>query len=336
MNSAAIQLFDHHHAIYTSSIENAATITQSARILPTLSALAKVRLNALVLVTAGVGFIVALPTAPNWMLLLWTLLGTAASAASAAMFNQLLESRRDGLMRRTEMRPLPRQHIGRPVVFIMAVILGYAGWAILLWSVGWIPATLATGNVLVYAAIYTPLKPITSLNTLVGAVCGAIPPLVGWTAATGSLAPGAWVLAGILFVWQLPHFMALAWMYRVDYARGGFIMLPVVDPTGRITAQTMVLTSLILVPLGLLATIYGIAGWWFALAALVLGVWITLESFRFLLDRTDGRARRVFLTSIIYLPLLLFVLVLDRGSVSPEAALRNAPVFIPAEPKAPQ
>lgn len=239
-------------------------------------------------------------------------------------------------MRRTEMRPLPRQHIGRPVVFIMAVILGYAGWAILLWSVGWIPATLATGNVLVYAAIYTPLKPITSLNTLVGAVCGAIPPLVGWTAATGSLAPGAWVLAGILFVWQLPHFMALAWMYRVDYARGGFIMLPVVDPTGRITAQTMVLTSLILVPLGLLATIYGIAGWWFALAALVLGVWITLESFRFLLDRTDGRARRVFLTSIIYLPLLLFVLVLDRGSVSPEAALRNAPVFIPAEPKAPQ
>ncbi len=242
------------------------------------------------------------------------------------MFNQLIESRRDGLMQRTEMRPLPRQHIGKPLVFAMAIVLGYVGWAVLLWSSGWIPAALATSNIILYALVYTPMKPLTSMNTLVGAVCGAMPPLVGWTAATGSFDPGAWVLAGILFVWQLPHFMALAWMYRDDYARGGFVMLPQLDPTGRITAQTMVLTALTLVPLALMATMYGIAGWWFAGASIALGVWMSLESWKFLRERTDARARRVFFTSIIYLPLLLLVLVLDRGPVSPSVAVRGAPV----------
>ena len=291
-----------------------------------LSALTKIRLNALVVVTTGVGFLVAVPSSTQWMLLLWTLAGTAASAASASMFNQLIESRRDGLMRRTEMRPLPRQHIGKPLVFGMGVVLGYAGWATLMWSVGWIPAALATANIVLYALVYTPLKPLTSMNTLVGAVCGAVPPLVGWTAAAGSFAPGGWVLAGILFVWQLPHFMALAWMYRDDYARGGFVMLPQLDPTGRITAQTMVLTSLILVPLSLMATMYGVAGWWFAVASLILGVWMSRESFCFLRERTDARARRVFFASITYLPLLLFILVLDRGAVSPEVGARGAPI----------
>ena len=143
------------------------------------------RLNALVLITTGVGFIVSTTATPNWTLLAWTLLGTAASAASASMFNQLIESRRDALMQRTEARPLPQKHIGRPLVFLMAVLLAYVGWALLLWAAGWIPAALATGNIALYALIYTPLKPITSINTIVGAVCGAIPPLVGWTAATG-------------------------------------------------------------------------------------------------------------------------------------------------------
>lgn len=336
MKSASIRWVVIHGSIYTSSIEDGTTISNSARILPTLGALAKVRLNALVLVTTGVGFIVATSSAPNWRLLGWTLLGTAASAASASMFNQLIESPRDAMMRRTERRPLPQKHIGRPLVFMMSVVLGYAGWAVLLWSAGWIPATLATANIAVYALIYTPLKPITSMNTIVGAVCGAIPPLVGWTAATGSFAPGGWVIAGILFIWQLPHFMALAWMYRDDYTRGGFVMLPAVDPTGQVTAQTMVLTSLILIPMGLLVTVYGVAGWWFAIISIVLGLWMVVESFRFLRARTDASARRVFFTSITYLPLLLLALVLDRGSVSPIAALRNAPVYIAPDEKIPQ
>ncbi len=294
------------------------------------------RLNALVLVTTAVGFIVATTTTPNWTLLAWMLLGTAASAASASMFNQLIESRRDALMQRTEGRPLPQRHISRPLVFLMSVVLAYVGWALLLWSAGWLPATLATGNIVLYALIYTPLKPITSINTIVGAVCGAIPPLVGWTSATGSLSSGGWVIAGLLFVWQLPHFMALAWMYREDYARGGFKMLPAVDPSGQVTAQTMVLTSLILVPLALLVTVYGVAGWWFAIVSIILGCWMIFESFRFLFLRTDASARRVFFTSITYLPLLLLVLVIDRGSVVASSASQNTPVIYMPEEKIPR
>ena len=293
-----------------------------------MAELAKVRLNALVVVTAGVGFVVATSTTPNWVALMWTLIGTALSATSASIFNQLIESPRDALMARTENRPLPKQNISKPMAFLVAVLAGYAGWALLLWAAGWLPATLATANIALYALVYTPLKPLTSLNTLVGAVCGAIPPLVGWTAATGSIDPGAWVLAGILFVWQLPHFMALAWMYRDDYKRGGFVMLPAIDPLGQTTAQTMVLTSLILIPLALLATLYGVAGFWYASLSIVLGIWMTVASFRFLVARSDVAARRVFFASITYLPLLLLALVLDRGSVSPQAALRNVPVFI--------
>ena len=293
-----------------------------------IAELAKVRLNALVVVTAGVGFVVATSATPNWVVLMWTLLGTALSATSASIFNQLIESPRDALMARTENRPLPKQNISKPMAFLVAVLAGYAGWALLLWAAGWLPATLATANIALYALVYTPLKPLTSLNTLVGAVCGAIPPLVGWTAATGSIDPGAWVLAGILFVWQLPHFMALAWMYRDDYKRGGFVMLPAIDPRGQTTAQTMVLTSLILIPLALLATLYGVAGFWYASLSIVLGIWMTVASFRFLVARSDVAARRVFFASITYLPLLLLALVLDRGSVSPQAALRNVPVFI--------
>lgn len=293
-----------------------------------IAELAKVRLNALVVVTAGVGFVVATSATPNWVVLMWTLLGTALSATSASIFNQLIESPRDALMARTENRPLPKQNISKPMAFLVAVLAGYGGWALLLWAAGWLPATLATANIALYALVYTPLKPLTSLNTLVGAVCGAIPPLVGWTAATGSIDPGAWVLAGILFVWQLPHFMALAWMYRDDYKRGGFVMLPAIDPRGQTTAQTMVLTSLILIPLALLATLYGVAGFWYASLSIVLGIWMTVASFRFLVARSDVAARRVFFASITYLPLLLLALVLDRGSVSPQAALRNVPVFI--------
>ena len=304
--------------------------------MPTLGALAKVRLNALVLVTTGVGFIVSTSSTPNLTLLAWTMVGTAASAASASMFNQLIESRRDAMMIRTEQRTLPQQHISRPLVFLMSVALAYIGWAILIWKAGWIPAALATGNIALYALIYTPLKPITSMNTIIGAICGAIPPLVGWTAATGSFSPGGWVIAGLLFVWQLPHFMALAWMYREDYARGGFKMLPAVDPSGQVTAQTMVLTSLILVPLGLLVTVYGVAGWWFAIVSIILGCWMIFESLRFLQLRSDAAARRVFFASITYLPLLLLAIVIDRGSVSPSAALRNAPVFIAPDEKIPQ
>ena len=229
---------------------------------------------------------------------------------------------------------MPRQRFSRPIVFVGSVLIAYAGGAVLVAFNGWLPAALAVGNIVIYAAIYTPMKRISTMNTLVGAVCGALPPMVGWASASGQLDAGAWILAGILFVWQLPHFLALAWMYRDNYRRGGFAMLPISDSTGRVTAQTMVLTSLTLVPLCLAGVLYGVAGWWFGGASIVLGLWITAAGLRFLIARTDQNARRAFFVSIAYLPLLLLVMVIDRGPVSPTAAVRGgAVVAMPDRPE---
>jgi protoheme IX farnesyltransferase len=237
------------------------------------------------------------------------------AAASAAMLNQVAEMRRDGLMRRTANRPLPAGHARRTTVFAVAVLLGYAGCTVLAMGTTLMAATFAGVNILLYVLLYTPLKPRTTLNTLVGAVTGAIPPVIGWTAATGSIAPGAWALFAILFVWQIPHFLALAWLYRADYTAGGFVMLPSRDPDGTATGQACLLSSLMLVPVSLLGTMSGIAGFGYAAVAFAAGLWLSWLSLRFLLERSDARARRLFLASLIYLPVLLGALVIDRGSV---------------------
>ena len=283
------------------------------------------------LVTAAAGFVVAPIELVDWSKLGWMVIGTGLCAASAAMLNQLIEARSDSLMTRTQARPMPQRRFPPALVFAAALVVAYAGGSVLIASAGWLPAALAAGNVLIYAAVYTPLKRWTTLNTLVGAVCGAIPPMVGWSAATGALGAGAWILGGILFVWQLPHFLALAWMYREDYARGGFEMLSVRDLDGRVTAQVALLTSLTLVPLSLSAVIYGVAGWWYAGTALALGAWMSVESARFLLARTDQRARRLFLASIAFLPLLLIAMVADRVPASAAAAARGGSSVIEAD-----
>ena len=285
--------------------------------------LTKVRLNALVLGTTAVGFAVASVEPIDWALLGWTCAGTALAAASASLFNQLFERRRDALMHRTRGRPLPARQIGPATVFVAAVLTGYAGAALLGLKVGLLPAALAAVNILLYALLYTPLKPRTTFNTLVGAVCGAIPPMIGWAAVTGALEPGAWLLGGILFVWQIPHFLALAWMYREDYARGGHAMLPVRDDSGEITAQAVVITTIPLIPLGLCATLLGLAGLWSAAIALLLGLWFLWLAFGFYRKRDHASARKLVLGSITYLPLFLAVLTLDRGSISAEAFLRG-------------
>jgi protoheme IX farnesyltransferase len=293
------------------------------------SQLAKARLSALVLLTAAAGYAVAPPVAEGWWPRLgWACLGTGLAAASAAMLNQVAERRRDALMRRTAGRPLPAGHASAKVVFAVAVVLGYAGCAVLAQWTTLLAAGLAALNILLYVLLYTPLKPRTTFNTLVGAVTGAIPPVIGWTAATGTMAPGAWALFGILFVWQLPHFLALAWLYREDYAAGGFAMLPSRDPDGAITAQVCVLTSLLLVPIGLLGTLTGVAGVVYALTAVVGGAWLAWLSFAFLRVRSDARARTLFLASLAYLPVLLAVMVADRGSVVPTGARRDGTVII--------
>ena len=285
--------------------------------------LTKARLNAMVLVTTAVGCALASAGPIPWRILGWTTLGTALAAASASLLNQLFERRRDALMLRTRGRPLPAQQIGPATVFTVALITGYAGSAVLADTVGLLPAALAAFNILLYALLYTPLKPLTTFNTIIGAVCGAIPPVIGWTAVTGRMDQGAWLLGGLLFVWQIPHFLALAWMYREDYARGGHAMLPVRDTTGELTAQVVLLTTLPLIPLGLSVTLLGLAGIWSAVVTLAAGLGFVALSVEFYRKRDDRTARRVFLGSITYLPVVLLAMTLDRGPVTIEAFFRG-------------
>lgn len=297
------------------------------------SRLAKARLSLLVLATTAVGFVVAPADSIDWLRLAWTCAGTAMAAASAAMLNQLAETRRDARMHRTAGRPLPAGHASPRAVFIAGTVIGYGGCALLAWQVNLAAAALAAANILLYVFLYTPLKPRTTLNTLVGAVTGAIPPMIGWVGAAGRTSPGAWALFAILFVWQIPHFLALAWMYRADYERGGFAMLPSRDESGRATAQACLLTSLMLVPVGLLATLTGVAGYWYAGAAVVLGLWLSWLSLRFLMVRDDVRARRLFLASLAYLPALMGTMVADRGSVVPVARREGDAIVIELPPQ---
>lgn len=302
-----------------------ATGTSSPGLRSMVSDLTKLRLNMLVLVTTAVGYALGRlgEGGFDWARLAWTLLGTGFAAASAAMLNQALESNRDARMHRTRDRPVASGRMSRPLAFAAGIATGYAGFAVLMAQVNALAGFLAIANVVIYAAIYTPLKPVSTVNTLIGAVCGAIPPMLGWAAATGGLEAGAWIVGGLLFVWQLPHFFALAWMYREDYRRGGHAMLPVLDPDGRLTGQVMTTTAALLVPIGLLATLFGVSGWWSAAASVVLGIWFTLRCAAFWRHRTEGSARAAFLASLGYLPLVLGVMVLDRGPVTAEAWLRG-------------
>ena len=187
-----------------------------------------------------------------------------------------------------------------------------AGVAILNELVNPLTAFLGLANIVIYALVYTPLKPRTSLCTLVGAVCGALPPIMGWTAACGEIGLGGVLLGMILFLWQIPHFLALAWMLRDDYAKAGFRMLPLIDPLGHLTCLMIVLYSLALLPLGLAVTFSGVAGYPFAAASLALGLAFFLLTLKLRRMKTARNARRVFLASLVYLPLLMLLLVLDR------------------------
>ena len=296
------------------------------QIVRTYSQLSKARLSALVLVTAAAGFLAATPrgTPLNWKLFLGTMAGTGLAAASAAMWNQLLEKRQDALMKRTVNRPLPSGAVGTLHVLVVATILAFASWTVLLATSTTAAALLAVGNIVLYAAIYTPLKSRSTMNTVVGSVCGAIPPLIGWVAARGDFSGGGWTLAMLLFVWQFPHFFALGWMYREDYARGGFRILPVLDPDGAVTGMTMLSTSLLLIPSVLISTLEGVAGFWYAGIGVTASVWMCWRAFAFFRTRTDADARSLFFASLAYLPIVLTVLVLDRGPVSVLAEWRGS------------
>jgi protoheme IX farnesyltransferase len=273
--------------------------------------LTKPRLILLVVITSGVGFLLGARGSAHPTTLLATLLGTAMTAGGACALNMVLERDRDALMRRTSRRPIPSGRLAAGEAALFGGALGVAGTLVLLAFTGPTAAAVAAASYVLYVWAYTPLKPLTTLNTAVGAVPGALPPLIGWSAATGSLGIEGWTLFLIVFLWQFPHFLAIAWVCREDYARGGMKMLPCVDPTGRMTGRQSTLHALALVPVGLLPTVVGLAGMAYFAGALALGLYYLAASARFWARADDASARKLMGASFLYLPAILLLLLLN-------------------------
>jgi protoheme IX farnesyltransferase len=275
-------------------------------------ALTKPRLNLLVLVTTLAGLYLASPAGVELKLLVNTLVGTALVAGGAAALNQVWERRTDALMRRTRTRPLPGGRLGTTEGTWFGVLLSIVGLAQLAVAVNGTAAAVAGATLVSYVLVYTPLKLQTSLATLVGAIPGALPPVIGWSAATGRIPLEALVLFGIVFFWQMPHFLAIAWMYRDDYARAGLQMLPVLEPDGRSTGRQAVVYAAALLPVALAPTLVGMSGTIYFAGALLMTLLFLGMSLRFAMTRAVRDARRLFFASIIYLPLLWILMVLAR------------------------
>ncbi len=274
--------------------------------------LVKPRITLMVVLTALVGFVMAEPGRVRLALLLSAVCGTALVASGAAVLNQLLERDTDALMERTRRRPLAAGRVAPLEAAAFGAAVTVAGVVLLLWRCGPLSATVALVTWTSYLFLYTPLKRRTPLATLIGAVPGALPPVIGWTATSGAVDPGAFILFAILFLWQVPHFLAIAWMYRDDYARGGFPMLPVLDRDGSFTARQTVVHSLALLLVSLAPVAAGMAGPAYAAGALLLGVALTLFALRLLAARDLVAARGLFLASVLYLPALSSLLLAGR------------------------
>ncbi len=277
-----------------------------------LSELFKARLTSLVLLTTLVGFYLGQRGGMNWLLLINTLLGTGLLACGAAALNQYLERDFDALMDRTADRPLPAGLIQPQTVVVLGGVLSVAGLLWLAFGANLLTAVLGAVTLISYLFIYTPLKRKTTLNTAIGAIPGALPPLMGWTAARGDLSIEGWALFAILFFWQLPHFLAIAWMYREDYAKGGFVMLPLVDRDGTRTGRSAVSHTLGLLPVSLSPFVFQMSGALYLAGALVLGLVFLWFAGRFAKQMDRLSARRLFFASILYLPLLLGLMVFDK------------------------
>ena len=274
--------------------------------------LAKPRLNLLVVATSLAGYVMAHGNTSDAIVMLSVVAGTALVASGASALNQVYERRTDALMNRTRLRPMPDGRIQPAEALRYAALLCVAGLLVLWLGANLLSAAVALATLVSYAVIYTPLTLRTSFATVIGAIPGALPPVIGWAAATGTLSPGAWILFGIVFLWQLPHFLAIAWMYREDYARAGFPMLPVIEPDGRSTARQSVVYAAALLPLSLAPTIAGMATTAYFVGALILTLAFLGLTLRFARTRSVADARRVFFGSITYLPLLWALMITGR------------------------
>jgi protoheme IX farnesyltransferase len=277
--------------------------------------LTKPRLNVLVVASSAAGYYLGASSSSAGVdagLMAVAVIGTALVAGGAAVLNQVYEHRTDALMRRTRLRPLPDGRISLADARTFGIVLSGIGLLLLATRTNWLAAMLALLTLFVYLAIYTPMKRRTSLATLIGAVPGALPPVIGWTASHGSIAWGGAALFTILFLWQIPHFMAISWLYRDDYGAAGFPMLPVIEPDGRRAGLQALLYSAALVPASLFPTLVGVSGKPYGGVALLLGIALTWLAFRFSRTRDDDSARALFLGSITYLPLLWMAMISSR------------------------
>jgi protoheme IX farnesyltransferase len=283
--------------------------------------LTKPRITWLILMSTGIGYFFGLPPAATWWeflrsISLWslfhTVLGTGLIASGTAALNQWYERDADRKMRRTAMRPLPQGKMSAPRALAFGVGLSIAGFLELWLGVNLLSALIGGFTLASYLFLYTPLKQRTWWSTTIGAIPGAMPPMIGFAAAAGTITRESWVLFAILFLWQFPHFYSIAWMYREDYARAGIRMLPVVEPDCRSTARQIVLYGLALIPVSLVPSVLGMSGRIYLAGALVLGLWFLYSGVRVAVDRTALRARAVLIVSVLYLPLIYGLMLIDR------------------------
>jgi len=274
--------------------------------------LTKPRIAFMLLLTSAAGFYLGNRGAFDLVLFANAMIGITLLAFGVATLNQWLERKTDVLMDRTATRPLPTGKVMPTEALIFGSLLCLSAEIYLYFLVNPLTAVLGLSVIVGYVLLYTPLKTRTSASTAIGAIPGAMPPLMGWTASANEISLGAWALFAFLFLWQFPHFLAIAWMYKDQYAKAGILMLPVVDPSGRITARQIVLFAIMTVPISLAPYFLGFAGWIFLLAATILGIWFLVESIRAARAKTPEMARRLLLVSVLYLPILFAVLVLDK------------------------
>ena len=296
----------------TAIVENATVASSRPNFVGDFAELVKARLTLLVLVTTAVGFYLGAEPPIDYWALFHTVFGTAAAAAGAAALNQWWERRVDALMRRTMTRPIPAGRMAPFPALLLGAALSVFGVAYLAFVCNALSAVLAAVTIVIYIFAYTPLKRSSTANTAVGAIPGAIPPMIGWAAARGDIGPGAWSLFVIVFLWQMPLFFAIAWMCRDDYSRAGFRMISSDDPSGERSASQSVFFCILLLVLSGLPAFVGIASYTYEAVAFVLGGLFIAVAMRFLRLRTQSAARLLFIASITYLPLLLAALVFTK------------------------
>ncbi|MBP9664371.1 MAG: heme o synthase [Pyrinomonadaceae bacterium] len=274
--------------------------------------LTKPRIAFLLVLTSAAGFYLGSLGAFDWVLFTNAMIAIALLAFGVATLNQYWERDLDRLMRRTAERPLPTKAITPAEALVFGVLQCVLAELYLLVAVNVLTALLGLAVIVGYVLVYTPLKTRTSISTAVGAIPGALPPLMGWTAATGEISMMAWALFAMQYFWQFPHFLAIAWLYRDEYAKAGILMLPVVEPAGRITARQIILYTIMLVPVSLAPFFFGLSGMVFLIGASVIGLAFLVVSIRAAIARTNAQARFLLLASVIYLPLLFILMVADK------------------------